>query len=77
MGPAQDKFNELNEGLQQRLMLARAIAQNTPVLLLDEPASAQDNIMRVRAWPSRVALVALLWNKSKPPCPHLACRDAF
>jgi len=39
---------ELSDGEAQRVMLARALAQDTPVLLLDEPTAFLDVVNRVR-----------------------------
>ena len=35
-------YNRLSGGERQRVMLARVLAQDTPALLLDEPASSLD-----------------------------------
>ncbi|MCH5225108.1 MAG: ABC transporter ATP-binding protein [Muribaculaceae bacterium] len=50
-------FSELSDGEAQKIMIARAIAQDTPVIILDEPTSFLD-------LPSRFDLVSLLKNLS-------------
>jgi len=50
--------DELSDGEFQKVMLARAIAQNTPVLFLDEPTAFLD-------FPSKVNMMKLLKNLSE------------
>jgi iron complex transport system ATP-binding protein len=43
---AERYFNELSDGEKQKVLIARAITQNTPVILMDEPTSHLDFIAR-------------------------------
>ena len=46
-------FNSLSDGESQKIMIARAIAQDTPIIILDEPTSFLD-------MPTRFELANLL-----------------
>jgi len=52
-GLARRPVGELSDGERQKVLLARAVAQDTPVVLLDEPTAHLD-------LPNRVALMRLL-----------------
>src|SRR5690606_10946416 len=55
---ADKQFKEASDGERQKCLLARAFAQQTPILLLDEPTAFLDH-------PSRLELYKLLQIKSK------------
>lgn len=41
---AREEFSHLSEGIKQLVILARALVQDTPVMLMDEPDSALDYV---------------------------------
>ncbi len=51
-------FNELSDGEKQRTMIAKALAQDTPIILLDEPTAHLD-------LPNRVEVMLLLRKLAK------------
>lgn len=51
-------FNTLSDGEKQKVMIAKAIAQNTPVIMLDEPTAFLD-------YPSKIELYSLLTKLAK------------
>lgn len=44
---ADNRFGELSDGERQKVMIARALAQQTPVMVLDEPFSFLDTAARI------------------------------
>lgn len=57
---AQNKISELSGGMQQRVGLARAFATGAPILLMDEPFSALDPLIRARLQDELLALQSRL-----------------
>lgn len=49
------KFETLSDGEKQKVMIAKALAQQTPIILLDEPTSFLD-------YPSKIELMQLLYQ---------------
>lgn len=60
----QARFTSLPASLQQRAMIARALLQNTPVLLLDEPFSCLDSSAK-----SVMKRSMANWTYTAPPLP--------
>ncbi len=50
---SQRRLNQLSDGEKQKVMIAKALAQDTPLILLDEPAAYLD-------YPSKIELMLLL-----------------
>jgi len=57
---ADHKVSELSGGMQQRVGLARAFATDAPLLLMDEPFSALDPLIRTRLQDELLELQARL-----------------
>ncbi|GHA21271.1 choline ABC transporter ATP-binding protein [Devosia pacifica] len=57
---ADNKVSELSGGMQQRVGLARAFATKAPILLMDEPFSALDPLIRSRLQDELLELQAKL-----------------
>ena len=52
------RFYELSDGERQKVLIAKAIAQETPIILLDEPTAYLD-------YPSKIAMMLLLHRLAK------------
>lgn len=50
MDLADEPYNQLSGGQRQMVLMARAIAQDTPLLFLDEPTSALDFQNQMKIW---------------------------
>ncbi len=57
---ANNKVGELSGGMQQRVGLARAFATDAPILIMDEPFSALDPLIRTRLQDELLELQARL-----------------
>lgn len=55
---AQRKMQTLSDGEKQKVMIAKAIAQETPIIFLDEPTAYLD-------YPSKIAMMLLLHRLAK------------
>lgn len=55
---ADKSIHELSDGERQKVMIARALAQDTPVILLDEPTAHLD-------LPNRIDIIRLLRNLAR------------
>jgi iron complex transport system ATP-binding protein len=55
LGYSKRFFNELSDGEQQRTLMAKALVQDTPLIILDEPTAHLD-------LPNRISIMRLLRN---------------
>lgn len=54
---AKKRISEISDGEAQKVMLARAIAQQTPILLMDEPTAFLDHPTRKTWWTGMLRLL--------------------
>lgn len=64
------KLNQVSDGQLQRALIARALAQNTPIILLDEPSSHLDLFHKVQLF----KMLRNLCDK-KNKCILFSCHD--
>jgi iron complex transport system ATP-binding protein len=67
---AQKETRALSDGERQMVSLARAFVQDTPILLLDEPASYLDFLNR-----EKLLLSLMTWAKQSNKCVVLSSHD--
>ena len=82
---ANRRFEQLSDGEKQRVMMARALAQDTPVLLLDEPSAFLDFSARaelsglIQRWASEANKLIFVSSHDHhallPVCTHLLFLD--
>ena len=59
-GYAEKTMDKMSDGECQRIMIARALAQDTPVILLDEPTAFLDSVSYTHL--SKKNLKSANWN---------------
>jgi iron complex transport system ATP-binding protein len=61
-------YTELSGGQRQLVLLARAFAQDTPIIVLDEPTTALDFQNQINVW--RILKSLIKYNKTVITCTH-------